>query len=454
VNRNAKVLCGQLEISWDDLVAALMVWKKDPDVAPLHQRTFLKAMHLAEFRDRFSFKGEPISLLNAMHWSYQTIATDSRDKIFGLLGLCHDGDTLVPIRNYKQPFEEVIMDMSKRMMTFKNSLDLTCFRGTSLSTNNLPSWTPNFWSGPFHSMAIHEMKFLDSHNIFPFDPVLGESTNQVLKVKGKKSGQVLRLTSELAQPDSDGRLSLSIDSSAHWILSTPSPTERQLALHNSGEGELKIRDSIWQTLTMDLLPTKLNAKAALFFSKLWMPEGRGAVHNLALIDWIDRNASLPYRNWTLREWSQMKAPSPSLSASSNVQRWKFLGTSRHQSHSQRTVETQKPEYTVEQLITFIDTIERVLKSGMRLAVVSGYGMSDGDYIGMVHLCTRTSDEVWHIRGCSVPVVLREIQENRYKVVGAMYLHDAKTRFVHEERWIWGKTGDNAVFPGPVDLNLS
>jgi len=454
VNRNAKVLCGQLEISWNDLVAALMIWKKNPDVAPLHQRAFLKAMHLAEFRDRFSFKREPISLLNAMQWSYQTIATDPRDKIFGLLGMCHDGDTLVPIPNYKQSLEEIMTDMSKRMMTFNRSLDLMCFKGTSLSTNTLPSWTPNFWSERFHSVTIHEMKIVDRHNVFPFDPVVGESTNQILQVKGKKSGQILRLTSELAQPDCDGRLNLSIDSSAPWILSA----ENQLAPDNSGEGDVKIRDSIWQTLTMGLLPTTLNAKAALLFPKLWRPEGRGAVNNLALIHWIDRNASLRYGDWTLREWSQMKAPSPLLSASSNVQRWKFLGTCRHRNQSQGIVETREPEYNVKQLITFIGTVERVLKSGMRLAVVSGYGMSDGDYIGMVHPCTRTSDEIWHIRGCSMPVVLREIkgldEQKSYKVVGAMYLHDAKTRFKREERWIWGKTDDDAVFPDPEVLNLS
>jgi hypothetical protein len=60
VNPNAKVLCGEFEIPWDDVVAALMMWKKNPDMAPLHQRAFLKAVHLAEFRDRFSSKMEPI----------------------------------------------------------------------------------------------------------------------------------------------------------------------------------------------------------------------------------------------------------------------------------------------------------------------------------------------------------------------------------------------------------
>ncbi|KAN0099292.1 Ras family domain containing protein [Hyaloscypha variabilis] len=438
VNPKAKVLCGQFEIPWNDLVAALMVWKKDPDIAPLHQRAFLKAMHLAEFRDRFAAKREPISLLNAIRWSYQTIATDPRDKIYGLLGLCYDGNTLVPLPNYMQPLEEIITDMSKRMMTVNRSLDLVCFRGTSLSSNKLPSWTPNFWSGSFHSMKIHETKFLDAQSILSFDPVLEGSTNQILKVMGKKSGQVRRLTSEFAQLGSDGRLSLSIDPSAPWITSTSSLPEKYPALHKAEEGDLKIRDSIWQTLTMDLLSPKMTAKAAAScFSKLWRQEGRGAVHNLALIEWIDQNAWLSYGNWTLREWSQMKDPSASLPAS--------------------VAGTQKADNNIEQLIAFIDALECVLKSGMRLAVIGGHGTSHKDYIGMVHPNARTSDQVWHIRGCSVPIVLREFGwingQKRHEVIGAMYIHDTNKRFEREKKWMRGDEADKTLVYVPEVLNL-
>jgi hypothetical protein len=458
VNPNAKVLCRQFEIPWDDLVAALMVWKKDPDTAPLHRRAFLKAMHLAEFRDRFSAKREPISLLNAMRWSSQTIATDPRDKIFGLLGLCHDGNTLVPIPNYKQPLEKIITDMSKRMMTVNRSLDFMCFRGTSLSSNKLPSWTPNFWSGPLHSMTIHEMKFLDGHSIFSFNPVLEGSTNQILKVTGKKSGQVRRLTSEFAQLGSDGRLSLSTDPSTPWITPTSSLAEKHPALDKAEENDLKIRDSIWQTLIMDLLPPKITSKAAAScFSKLWKPEGRGAVHNLALIEWIDQNAWLPYGNWTLREWSQMKGPSSFSPASSNAKGWKFLEASQSRSQSQRAAETETTENTVEQLTAFIDILECVLKSGMRLAVVGGHGTSHKDYIGMVHPSARMSDQVWHIKGCSVPVVLREAEgidgQKRHEVIGAMYIHDTKNKFEREEKWIRGEGAVNTLAYVPEVLNL-
>jgi hypothetical protein len=67
---------------------------------------------------------------------------------------------------------------------------------------------------------------------------------------------------------------------------------------------------------------------------------------------------------------------------------------------------------------------------MRLAVVSGYGTPDKEYIGRVHLSARMSDQVWHIRGCSVLIVLRAVEgidgQNHYEVIGAMYLHEVWT----------------------------
>ena len=460
VNPNAKVLCGEFEIPWDDVVAALMTWKKNPDMAPLHQRAFLKAVHLAEFRDRFSSKMEPICLLDAMRWSYQTMATDPRDKIFGLLGLCHDSDTFVPIPNYKQPLEDIITDVSKRMMSLTRSLDLMCFKGTSLSevsSNNLPSWTPNWmnlWSGSFHSMTMHETRFSDWHRTYPFNPVLNDSTNKILKVKGMQSGTIYQLTSVMAQPSSEGRISLnlSIEPRAPWITSTTSLADENSSLGRAKDKDLAVRDCILQTLTMGLLPPGMTVEsAALCFSKLWTPEGRGAMHNLALIEWIDKNAWLPYMDWTLREWSQMKARSASRPQSPGGS-WKFLKPGQSRSQSQRNVEKQNTENTIEQLNAFIDTLERVLKSGMRLSIIRGLDPSGEEYIGMVPPRARPLDQVWHIQGCSVPIVTREFGGNSgelwHEVIGAVHLHDAKKMFGTEESWIRGEPKDSPLMNTP------
>lgn len=165
-----KIRSGTTEILWEDVAAVLETFKKDPDKVPPHARAYLKAMHLVELRDRFQVKREPISLLDAMRWTYQAEATDPRDKIFALLGLGHDGPAYMPLPNYKQPLAEIIADMSKAMMSFDRSLDLMCFKGTSpQNESTLPSWTPNWvnlWSGSLHSMTAHEASYSDWHSNF------------------------------------------------------------------------------------------------------------------------------------------------------------------------------------------------------------------------------------------------------------------------------------------------
>ena len=218
-----------------------------------------------------------------------------------------------------------------------------------------------------------------------------------------------------------------------------------------------MRDAIWQTLTMGLLPPWITVEAAaLCFSKLWTPEGRGAMHNLALIEWIDKNAWLQYMDWTLREWSQMKGRLSTRPQSPGGS-WRFLkpGPIR----TQRMVGKEKSENATEQLIAFIDALERVLKSGMRLSVIRGSDPSGEEFVGMVPPRARPLDQVWHIRGCSVPIVMREFGGNSgelsYEVIGAVHLHDAKKMFGTEEMWIAGKTQDDALVgtSGVQILNL-
>jgi hypothetical protein len=161
VATKAKVLCGTCEIPWDNVATVLSRWKENPESVTLNRRAYLKAMHLVEFRDRFQVKREPISLLDAMRWSYQTEATDPRDKIFASLGLCHDGATYVPVQNYKQPLEDIIADMSRAMVSYDRSLDLMCLKGriSPQEGGNFPSWMPNWvnlWSGSLYSMTLHE----------------------------------------------------------------------------------------------------------------------------------------------------------------------------------------------------------------------------------------------------------------------------------------------------------
>ncbi|KAE9381310.1 hypothetical protein N431DRAFT_298421, partial [Stipitochalara longipes BDJ] len=433
VAAKAKVLCGRYEITWEDIDAIIATWQKTPGSVPVNTRAYLKAVHLVEFRDRFQVKREPISLLDAMRWTYQTEATDPRDKIFALLGLCHDGATYVPVPNYKQPLEEIIADMSKAMMSFDRSLDLMCFKGTSLSEEGkLPSWTPNWvnlWSGSLHSMTLHEARYADWHTTFPFNPILYGSTPQILKVDGKFYGTIRHLTSELAQPGPDGKLTLTIEPRAQSI-----PSTSLLSIdsrHSNPEPiDITIRDSIWKTMTMNLLPPEFHDNTAAWcFAKLWTPEGRGAVQNLALIAWLDRNARFQAK----------------------VRVFAMLGADRATFEKATTTAADaEGETAVHNFDEFIETLERVLGSGMRLGVI-GEGHSDQpvledsdrERLVLAPPGTMETDQIWFIRGCSVPIVLREVRdekdETKYKVIGGVYLNDYERGcFDVEERWTRGE----------------
>jgi hypothetical protein len=145
-------------------------------------------------------ENKPISLFQAMSWTLHTKATDPRNKIFALLGLCHDGMRLVPVPNYRQSLDSIISDMSRSMITLSRSLDIICLKGsnspqsqhTELSTW-APNW-PNLWGG---SATTGENKILENQASFAFNPILPSSTDTVIQVQGVYIGPISGISRNL-----------------------------------------------------------------------------------------------------------------------------------------------------------------------------------------------------------------------------------------------------------------
>ena len=145
---------------------------------------------------------------------------------------------------------------------------------------------------------------------------------------------------------------------------------------------------------MCLLPESISYGTARdCFSSLWKPAGRGSVHNLALIAWIDANAWLDLGHLALREWSQLKS-------AYDIQEV-YMGLKSGP------------------LEIFISTLEQVLASGMRLATLKG-----SQLLGMVHPNAQVGDNIYLLRGCAIPAVLRAMEGadegKRYHVIGGGY----------------------------------
>lgn len=397
VASSVTILYGDIPIPWDDVAATLTSWKNSPAMVLIHKQGYSNAIHLAEFRTRFRIARQPIRLSDALHWSRRTQATDPRDKIFALLGLCHDGPTFVPLPNYEQSLEAIIFDMSKNMMAWDRTLDLMCIRGIDATKEEIlnPSWLPNLpnvWSG---TLTILESRILEERRTYDFNPVLDGPTEHSIKVNGIFCGKIEALSSVMSPHNKDKSAQ---PARAPWILSTSTLRKQDPRLQKGSSSDIATRDAISRALTMDLLPPEFSiGSARSCFSTLWTPEGRGAIHNLALIEWIDRNAWFKVGRWTLREWSQLELAVPLSSRS-------FISSSAH---------------SMSELELYLQTLERVLGSGMRLIVL------ENEKVGIAHPSVDVSDYIYWVRGCSQPVALasEKLSDGSvvYRVKGAVHL---------------------------------
>lgn len=177
--------------------------------------------------------------------------TNPRDKIFALLGLCHDGTTFVPLPNYNQPLEVVINDIVRTIMRVNRLLDLMCLKETSHPSKlDLPSWVPDLtslWSG---SMTIQETTFDQWQSTYNFNPVLEASDSRTLKVKGKILGTVAQLSTGMSP---DGTFDLPDASRNPWISSTSMLDDQNPDLRNASLEAIRMRDQIWAHSPWDFL---------------------------------------------------------------------------------------------------------------------------------------------------------------------------------------------------------
>ena len=445
VGQKVTVLYGDLDFAWEDVAELLTIMQETTAGLELpRNEAFMNAVHLLQFRDNFTVQRNPISLLDAMRWSSKTLSTDPRDKIFALLGMCHDGSTFVPVPNYKQPFEVIMADISGTMMILNKSLDLLCLRGPSWMNGEdtkMPTWVPDLSNSSSKGMTIIERTFPHWRSTYNFNPILEGSTNQLLKVTGCLAGEIIGITSAVRPYEKAEPLPLV---RASWVLATSSLRVEMPELSKAGPYDLANRNYLWKTLTMGLLDQKLTeATASSCFSTLWMPQGRGAIPNVNLIEWIDRNAWFRFGQWTLREWTQLKGLNSPPSQPPHGLKLDVVG---------RILGASTPEpvvygHTDTDLQTFIEALDVVLDSKMKLAQLRSNTLP----LCMVHPQAEVSDRIYFLRGCSIPVVLREVIGtkgiNKFKFIGGAYMDDAESvQFRDFKAWATGKTDVNMHWP--------
>jgi hypothetical protein len=131
-----KIQCGHLSVDFDQLRWAMnrfysaMSPKARGLVLPIGDLPLTAVSQLLELRDR-KLRGLDINMLTALQLSSKSLATDAKDKLYGLLGLTLDGHTLIPKPDYIKTMEAILEDFAKSLVVHNKANDIMFLRSYS-----------------------------------------------------------------------------------------------------------------------------------------------------------------------------------------------------------------------------------------------------------------------------------------------------------------------------------
>lgn len=97
-------------------------------------------------------------------------------------------------------------------------------------------------------------------------------------------------------------------------------------------------------------------------------------------------------------------------------------------------------HTSGQLSVFIETMNRVLRGGMELAVIEQHGVDHTEHLVLVHPNVEELDSVFFLPACSVPIILRGVKgsaqlDKRARAVGGVHFPDDSDAGVWMEQYM-------------------
>ncbi|KAK1671239.1 heterokaryon incompatibility protein-domain-containing protein [Colletotrichum godetiae] len=91
-------------------------------------------------------RGPPLNLLELLCLTRNNLATDARDKVYGLLGLTDDpvAQSIIPNYSSNNTPEKVFTEVARIMIEAGHVVDLLHHAGIDQGITNLPSWVPDW----------------------------------------------------------------------------------------------------------------------------------------------------------------------------------------------------------------------------------------------------------------------------------------------------------------------
>jgi hypothetical protein len=146
-------------------------------------------------------------------------ATDPKDKVFALYGLCNELGVLMPPPDYTKDLRQIYSELTKSIIQYETTLNVLYMIHTPRRRGDLPSWVPDwsdYWKthGTYPLTFAHEYQSSNSKAFYSFDSdcrtliVLGKVVDAISWVG--KGVPVLEENAGPLGPDIDNQKSLQI----------------------------------------------------------------------------------------------------------------------------------------------------------------------------------------------------------------------------------------------------
>lgn len=162
VPRDILIVCGKGTLTWNELVRAIQYAVDLGNFIAYGGSMTYQALRLFETRSNFQTRDLP-SLHDILLNNRSFLATDARDKVFGLLSLANPEDVLaMGVRpdyylSVEQLYKRIALSLLKRPDL--SAFNASCVHNKSLESS-LPSWVSD-WSASDPSVSLNSMDLLD-----------------------------------------------------------------------------------------------------------------------------------------------------------------------------------------------------------------------------------------------------------------------------------------------------
>jgi hypothetical protein len=382
---------------------------------------FANVQHLRIAKDCQAYANPP-GLLEALIHSSAAEATDQRDKVFALLGICSDAAAFTATPSYHWSGPHMCVELTRNVIHSKNIIDIifTASHQTALSSS-LPSWVPDLLHfGTNHQQRLVASYISTSHTTtaewqplwkttrrggFPRNrPVLSENT---ITLRGYWLGSIRTLGTSVYDADTDSGFP-NRNLPSFKGLQSEACICRAMTIYYRGKLRPCVCHVVQRSLDDEFFTDSVgyHYRARLKFPLVSKWRDAHRIPNLGgrcARKGARQNAS---SKATAGRWTGPLAPLSSF----------VSGVVRMVDHiAESPYET--PKIASEGLLLF-EAVEQVISEGMLLTQLSGL------QIGWSHPASRVGDSVWLLEGCTMPGVLRKSArgpKGTFQLVGHAYV---------------------------------